>query len=211
MFVSEKEMNKISRVLIGLMLIAGVGVAQAASDDEKLKELERAMNAPSETGMQKPKMRTRAIVFDNQPQAGDPAASQPAQAQPQAAAGPRDCASLSPDVRAVGVDFAIQFNAGSATVSPASEGTLSQISKVLALSPDRCVIVEGHTDVSGNFDKNMALSRDRATSVVNFISTRNGIDRKRLVPVGKGSTETMQNLDARDPKNRRVVFKVVTG
>ena len=204
-------MNKISRVLIGLMLIAGVGAAQAASDDEKLKELERAMNAPSETGMQKPKMRTRAIVFDNQPQAGDSAASQPAQAQPQAATGSRDCASLPPNVRAVGVDFAIQFNAGSATVSPASEGTLSQISKVLALSPDRCVIVEGHTDVSGNFDKNMALSRDRATSVVNFISTRNGIDRKRLVPVGKGSTETMQNLDARDPKNRRVVFKVVTG
>jgi len=109
------------------------------------------------------------------------------------------------------VDFAIQFNVGSATVSPASQGTLDQISKVLALSPDRCVIVEGHTDSSGNYDKNMALSRDRAASVVNFISTRNGIDRKRLVPVGKGSSDTMQNLDARDPKNRRVVFKVVTG
>lgn len=191
---------------MGLLLVAGVGVAQAASDEEKLKELERAMNTPSESGMQKPKMRTRAIVFDNQPQAAEPAAQ-----VNQAAAGPRDCASLPPDVRTVGVDFAIQFNAGSATVSPASEGTLGQIAKVLALSPDRCVIVEGHTDVSGNFDKNMALSRDRAASVVNFISIRNGIDRKRLVPVGKGSTETMQNLDARDPKNRRVVFKVVTG
>ncbi len=190
---------------MGLMLAAGLGIAQAASDDDKLKELERAMSAPSEFGMQKPKMRTRAIVFDNQPQAGEPVA----QAAP-AAAGPRDCASLPPDVRSVGVDFAIQFNAGSATVSPTSEGTLNQISKVLALSPDRCVIVEGHTDVSGNADKNMALSRDRAASVVNFISTRNGIDRKRLVPVGKGSSETMQNLDARDPKNRRVVFKVVT-
>ena len=191
---------------MGLLLVAGVGFAQAASDEEKLKELERAMNTPSESGMQKPKMRTRAIVFDNQPQAAEPAAQ-----VNQAAAGPRDCASLPPDVRTVGVDFAIQFNAGSATVSPASEGTLGQIAKVLALSPDRCVIVEGHTDVSGNFDKNMALSRDRAASVVNFISIRNGIDRKRLVPVGKGSTETMQNLDARDPKNRRVVFKVVTG
>lgn len=191
---------------MGLLLVAGVGFAQAASDEEKLKELERAMNTPSESGMQKPKMRTRAIVFDNQPQAAEPAAQ-----VNQAVTGPRDCASLPPDVRTVGVDFAIQFNAGSATVSPASEGTLGQIAKVLALSPDRCVIVEGHTDVSGNFDKNMALSRDRAASVVNFISIRNGIDRKRLVPVGKGSTETMQNLDARDPKNRRVVFKVVTG
>lgn len=199
----------LSRIAAALLLsVVGLGSVQA-SDDEKLKELERAMNAPSEAGAPKPKMRTRAIVFDNQPQAGQ-AAAEPAIAAA-APAGPRDCASLSPDVKAIGVDFAIQFNVGSATVSPASQGTLDQISKVLALSPDRCVIVEGHTDSSGNYDKNMALSRDRAASVVNFISTRNGIDRKRLVPVGKGSSDTMQNLDARDPKNRRVVFKVVTG
>ena len=199
----------LSRIAAALLLsVVGLGLAQA-SDDDKLKELERAMNAPSETGMVKPKMRTRAIVFDSQPQTGQQAAESATAAV--ATAGPRDCASLPPDVKSIGVDFAIQFNVGSATVSPASQGTLDQISKVLALSPDRCVIVEGHTDSSGNYEKNMALSRDRAASVVNFISTRNGIDRKRLVPVGKGSSDTMQNLDARDPKNRRVVFKVVTG
>lgn len=202
-------MNKFSRVLMGLMLIAGVGVAQAASDEDKLKELERAMNMPSDTGMPQQK-RTRAIVFDNQQQSASPAAEPAAQAAASTASS-RDCGSLPPDVRTVGVDFPIQFNAGSATVSSASEGTLNQIAKVLALSPDRCIIVEGHTDVIGNYEKNMALSRDRANAVVNFISTRNGIDRKRFMPVGKGSTETMPNLDARDPKNRRVVFKVVTG
>lgn len=207
-------MNNISRVLMGLMLIAGVGIAQAASDEDKLKELERAMNMPSDTGMPQQK-RTRAIVFDNQQQSGSQAAEPSAQVAPSSAstttAGSRDCGSLPSDVRTVGVDFPIQFNAGSATVSSASEGTLNQIAKVLALSPDRCIIVEGHTDVLGNYDKNMALSRDRANAVVIFISTRHGIDRKRFVPVGKGSTETMPNLDARDPKNRRVVFKVVTG
>ena len=199
---------------MGLMLIAGVGIAQAASDEDKLKELERAMNMPSDTGMPQQK-RTRAIVFDNQQQSGSQAAEPSAQVAPSSAstttAGSRDCGSLPSDVRTVGVDFPIQFNAGSATVSSASEGTLNQIAKVLALSPDRCIIVEGHTDVIGNYEKNMALSRDRANAVVIFISTRHGIDRKRFVPVGKGSTETMPNLDARDPKNRRVVFKVVTG
>ncbi len=186
-----------------LALMTSAGIAQG-SDEDKLRELERAMNAPSDTP--RPKMRTRAIVFDNQPQ------SAPAEAAAQvAASGPRDCMALAPDVRFVGVDFAIQFNVGSATVSPASEGTLSQIARVLALSPDRCVIVEGHTDSTGNYDKNMALSRDRANSVVNFITVRNGIDRRRLVPVGKGSSDPMPNLDSRDSKNRRVVFKVVTG
>ena len=207
-------MNNISRVLMGLMLIAGVGIAQAASDEDKLKELERAMNMPSDTGMPQQK-RTRAIVFDNQQQSGSQAAEPSAQVAPSSAstttAGSRDCGSLPSDVRTVGGDFPIQFNAGSATVSSTSEGTLNQIAKVLALSPDRCIIVEGHTDVIGNYEKNMALSRDRANAVVIFISTRHGIDRKRFVPVGKGSTETMPNLDARDPKNRRVVFKVVTG
>jgi outer membrane protein OmpA-like peptidoglycan-associated protein len=142
--------NNISRVLMGLMLLAGVGAAQAASDEEKLRELERAMNMPSDTGMPQQK-RTRAIVFDNQQpsgaQAAEPAAAQVAPSST-TAAGSRDCGSLPPDVRTVGVDFAIQFNAGSATVSAASEGTLNQIAKVLALSPDRCVIVEGHTDVA---------------------------------------------------------------
>lgn len=198
-------MNSQFGLALILALLTGAGIAQA-SDEDKLKELERAMNAPSEAP--RPKMRTRAIVFDNQPQAASTEAAAPA---PTSSSGPRDCMALPPDVRSVGVDFAIQFNVGSATVSPASEGTLSQIAKVLALSPDRCVIVEGHTDSTGNYDKNMSLSRDRANSVVNFITVRNGIDRRRLVPVGKGSSDPMPNLDSRDSKNRRVVFKVVTG
>ena len=108
----------LSRVAAALLLsVVGLGLAQA-SDDDKLKELERAMNAPSETGMVKPKMRTRAIVFDNQPQTGQQAAESATTAV--AAAGPRDCAGLPPDVKSIGVDFEIQFNVGSATVSPAS-------------------------------------------------------------------------------------------
>ena len=67
------------------------------------------------------------------------------------------------------------------------------------------------TDASGNYDRNLMLSRERAESVINFLTSRSGIDRKRLVPVGKGSSDPLRSLDARDPKNRRVVFKVVTG
>jgi outer membrane protein OmpA-like peptidoglycan-associated protein len=112
-------------------------------------------------------------------------------------------------VKATAVDFAIQFKVGSAEVAPSSEGVLREIAKILALSPDRCVLVEGHTDASGNADKNMALSRERAGSVVRFIVEKTGLDRNRLVPIGKGSSDPLQNLDQRDPKNRRVVFKVV--
>lgn len=197
--------------LMAVLLASVVGLSMAhAADDEaaKLKELERALAAQdgAPIGAPKAKVRTRAIVFDSEPQAAAPAA-EPAQA----AAAALDCASVTPDARVVAVDFHIQFNVGSATISPASEATLTEISKILALSPNRCVLVEGHTDATGNADKNMVLSRDRASSVVNYIANRNGVDRKRLVPLGKGSSDPMKNLDPRDSKNRRVVFKVVAG
>jgi flagellar motor protein MotB len=55
------------------------------------------------------------------------------------------------------------------------------------------------------------LSRERANAVVRFIADKGAVERKRLVPVGKGSTDPLRDLDPRDAKNRRVVFKVVAG
>ena len=194
----------LSALAAGLLSLSMFSPVAFGGDEAKLKELERAMNAPVEGGLVK-KPRTRAIVFDN-----DPASSEAtAQANQPKAASATDCSSLSPDVKATAVDFSIQFKVGSAEVAPSSEEVLRQISKILALSPDRCVLVEGHTDASGNADKNMSLSRDRAGSVVKFIVEKTGMDRNRLVPVGKGSIDPLKNLDPRDSKNRRVVFKVV--
>lgn len=193
-------------LLSGLVLLAIGGGAAFARDDDatKLKELERAMAAPGDGDPAKKKVRTRAIVFDN---AASPAAAD----APPAPAAILDCANLPADVKTSAVDFAIQFQVGSAKISPASEGTLGAIAKILALAPNRCVLVEGHTDASGSADKNMALSKDRAGSVVNYISEKSGIERKRLVPLGKGSSTPASGLDPYDPKNRRVVFKVVVG
>lgn len=206
MFSQKKA--KVAQSCIAIALLFGaLTAANASTEEEKLKELERAMNAPSEPGMAKPKPRTRAIVFDNQP--GGMEAAAPV-ASVTAAPVARDCYGLPPDVRSTGVDFPIQFNVGSAVISPSSESTLNLIAKSLALN-ERCVIVEGHTDASGNYDRNLQLSRERAESVINFLTSRSGIDRKRLVPVGKGSSDPLKNLDSRDSKNRRVVFKVVTG
>ncbi len=190
-------------VMSGVVLLAmGSGEAVAADDEAaKLKDLERAMSAPGDGEPGKKKVRTRAIVFDN-------AGSAPAGNSPAAGL---DCANLPPDVRSNAVDFAIQFQVGSAKVSPSSEATLGSIAKILALAPDRCVLVEGHTDASGSADKNMALSKDRAGSVVSYIVEKAGIERKRLVPIGKGSSSPAAGLAPTDPKNRRVVFKVVAG
>lgn len=200
-------MNKYSRAMVSSavagLLFVGMGFQGVFAADEaaKLKELERAMSTPDQAG--KKTYKTRAIVFDGDQQA----TAAPAEAPKVSSVA--DCSSLPADVNAVPVDFAIQFKLGSAEIAPASEPTLREIAKILSLNPERCVLVEGHTDATGNAERNLELSHRRAGSVVKFIVEKSGIDRNRLVPFGKGSSDPMKNLDPRDKKNRRVVFKVV--
>ncbi len=161
-----------------------------ADQEAQLKQLEDAVKTP-------PKLYgTRRIVMDNEAEVQDVAA-------------PADCSALPQDVKSTAVDFSIQFKAGSAEIAPASRTTLQQIARILSLNPQRCILVEGHADATGNADRNMALSQERAASVAAFIAEKAGLERSRLVPIGKGVTEPIQNLDPRNPKNRRVVFKVV--
>ncbi|MFA7269109.1 MAG: OmpA family protein [Sterolibacterium sp.] len=206
-----------STLLLGL-LIAVFGATTSFADDDskaKLDELKRAMTAPHEGGADiggtgtKKKVRTRAIVFDNESTSA--AAPEAPAADLAKVAKPADCGSLPAGVKTNAVDFAIQFKLGSAEINSASELTLNEIAKILALSPDRCILVEGHTDAIGNVDKNHKLSIERANSVVKYVTGKAGIDRNRIIPIGKGSSDPLPNLDPRDPKNRRVVFKVVVG
>ena len=88
---------------------------------------------------------------------------------------------------------------------------LGEIARILSQAKDRCIIIEGHTDASGNWNGNIILSQDRANSVANYILVHNNTLRGRLIPLGRGAADPIQNLDPRDFRNRRVVFKVVTG
>jgi outer membrane protein OmpA-like peptidoglycan-associated protein len=120
-----------------------------------------------------------------------------------------DCASLPADVKADVVDFSIRFDVGSTKILPDSDGTLDSIAKLLALSDDLCVLIEGYTDETGDAEKNMALSKDRAISVANYLAQKPGIKRDGLVPIGRGSSSSVPGVAPSNPLNRRVVFKLV--
>lgn len=122
-----------------------------------------------------------------------------------------DCKKIPDNIKTVTVDFSIQFPLGSASISTADEVKLDSIAKILALAPDRCIIIEGYTDVSGKENKNMTLSKERANAVANYIAGKANISRDHLVPVGKGSSSPLGDEDPRAPQNRRVVIKVVSG
>lgn len=177
--------------------------AFASEESDQLEALQRALKAPDpgsnavapvrKTG------RTRAIVFENNDAAPSPATD----GTPDV----RNCATTSPDAPGTAVGFSIQFASGKADIAESSEALLAQIAKVLGLNPTACIVVEGHTDISGNADMNTVLSRMRAESVVKYLGK--STDPTRLIPVGRGSSQPLKNLDPRNPKNRRVVFKVV--
>jgi outer membrane protein OmpA-like peptidoglycan-associated protein len=194
----------------GLLVVPTLATALSISDEDKLRELERAMSSQGATEATEEvpkKRRTRAIVFDAEPQADSAAA--PVQTTAVKPERIQDCQSPPTQARVTPVDFAIQFRSGSAEIAPASQDTLIQIAKILSLSPDKCILIEGHTDAVGNPDSNLRLSRERAHAVHRFITDRAGLDANRIQAIGKGQTEPLKNLDPRDAKNRRVVFKVV--
>ncbi|HVK96862.1 MAG TPA: OmpA family protein, partial [Flavisolibacter sp.] len=72
------------------------------------------------------------------------------------------------------------------------------------------LVLEGHTDNSGPVDLNMALSKQRAETVRNYLVAK-GVDPSRLSvqefgaknPIADNSTEQGRN------KNRRVVIRAV--
>lgn len=205
--------------VVALSCLAGAMLAslpaRADEDADKLKQLEHAMTPSGDkTLVRKP--HTRAIVFDAPADAGQAQAQKPVQAQAQnaavqaqtQAAAPVKCSAPAADAKYTAVDFAIQFRSGSAELTESAEQTLQKIASILSIS-NNCILVEGHTDSIGNADRNLELSRQRAGSVVKFITGNAGVDPARLIPVGKGSSEPLKDLDSRNPKNRRVVFKVV--
>lgn len=87
------------------------------------------------------------------------------------------------------VNNTLLFDAGTATIKPEAEKTLTQIVKVLT-KIDNPVIIEGHTDSTpiknAKFPSNWELSTTRATNIIAYMIKRGDISPKRLCAVGYG-------------------------
>ena len=70
--------------------------------------------------------------------------------------------------------------------------------------------IEGHTDNSGNPEKNMILSQNRAKSVMDYIVSK-GITADRITFKGFGITKPMVANDTPENRqlNRRVEFTIL--
>lgn len=102
--------------------------------------------------------------------------------------------------------YSIYFSFNSDAVREESEPTLRDIADILRRHADWRLAVNGHTDGIGSDPYNLDLSRRRAAAVVRALSSRFGIDSRRLKSDGFGRSQpkdTNDTLEGR-ARNRRV-------
>lgn len=73
------------------------------------------------------------------------------------------------------------------------------------------VLILGHTDISGDYRKNVQLSRDRAEAVLRAMQAK-GLERVRLTAIGYGPDQPLDSRDTDEAyaKNRRVELQIMS-
>jgi len=109
---------------------------------------------------------------------------------------------------ALSIDLTVQFQTGSAELTPDAMRTLDQLGQALrsdALAAYRFRI-EGHTDTTGSREVNMTLSQARAARVAEYLQAKFGVAPSRLEPVGRGQQALKGATPDQtpEPRNRRV-------
>ncbi|MBN3790543.1 OmpA family protein [Burkholderia sp. Ac-20353] len=103
----------------------------------------------------------------------------------------------------------IEFETGSATLTPQGKLILDQMAAALAKMPNRTIDLIGHTDNSGNRTSNIALSQARADAVKGYLITK-GIASQQMTTTGVGPDQPIAPNDTADgrARNRRIEFRV---
>lgn len=83
--------------------------------------------------------------------------------------------------------YGILFDVDKAVIKPESEAELKQITAYLKNNPSVKIYVVGHTDNSGIYANNLRLSKERATAVKDYLTSKGGIDATRIMAEGVAS------------------------
>ncbi len=105
----------------------------------------------------------------------------------------------------------IFFEFDKAELLPQSKLELQRLMKLLNAYPGMIIAIEGHTDSTGTYEYNMALSQRRAEAVYKYL-IEHGISKERIAEVkGYGYTRPVAPNDTEEnrAKNRRVEIKIV--
>jgi len=91
----------------------------------------------------------------------------------------------------------VEFEADSSVLQNSSIPALRELLRELQQSPDLMLVIEGHTSAGGSEEHDLALARDRAQAVLDWL-TANGADSQRIQAVGYGSSRPAAGSEAND-------------
>ena len=106
------------------------------------------------------------------------------------------------------ININIEFGPGSVAIGDNYNDEMQTIVKYLIKNPEAKLTIIGHTDNIGTKQKNLALSKRRATSVKNYLVNNFNIDQQSLNTQGAGSTQPVADNDTDEgrKKNGRVTI-----
>lgn len=104
----------------------------------------------------------------------------------------------------------VYFDTDKWDINAESYPELDKLVALLSQNPNLDILIEGHTDNSGNESQNLILSNERAKSVLNYLISKN-ISPNRLSYKGFGSEIPISNNDTEQGKalNRRTRISVL--
>lgn len=108
-------------------------------------------------------------------------------------------------------DRIVEFESGSAQLTPAGISILNELAAVMGKMQGIKFEIVGHTDNSGNRQNNLVLSQARADSVKNYLLQK-GISADSMATSGLGPDQPVapNNTDIGKRKNRRIEFRAIT-
>ena len=107
--------------------------------------------------------------------------------------------------------YGLHFDSAKAAIQPDSKSLLDDIATALKNFPDWHLRIVGHTDSTGDPERNVHLSLDRARAIEAALVER-GVDAQRLVTAGLGESRPIVSNATPDGRalNRRVELDRVT-
>jgi len=103
----------------------------------------------------------------------------------------------------------VTFAVNSTTISPAMRNTLDGVAQSMINYPNSLIDVMGHTDSTGSDAYNLDLSKRRAESVSNYLTSR-GVARARIETIGYGEQYPVADNTTEQGRaqNRRVEIRI---